>query len=154
MREIRKNGKKYFECRCACGTVRTVKAQSVISGRSKSCGCYKAERAKEEIRKNSKNRIDTNAMFNTNFQSIERDKPYKNNKSGHKGVYFSKEKGTWKALIYVQKKSIYLGSFHDIKDAIRAREDAEKQYFLPLIEAKRAINNCQKENQSLSMDLI
>ena len=93
-------------------------------------------------------------MFNTNFQSIEREKPYKNNKSGYKGVYFEKKRGIWKAVIYVRKECIYLGSFHDIKDAIRAREDAEKRYFWPLIEAKRVMNNCQKENQSLSMDLI
>ena len=53
-------------------------------------------------------------------------------------MYWEKQKGIWKAVIYVQKKSIYLGGYHDIKDAIRAREDAEKEYFLPLIEAKRA----------------
>ena len=89
------------------------------------------------IAKNSEKRIATNAAFHTNFQAIERAKPYKNNKSGHKGVHWCKSQGLWKALINVQKKSIYLGGYHDIKDAIRAREDAEKEYFLPLIEAKR-----------------
>ena len=138
LREFRKGRFLYYECRCDWGTMRDVKANSIKSGRSKSCGCLKRERAVQEIAKNSAKRIATNAAYHTNFQAIEREEPYKNNKSGHRGVYWEKQKGIWKAVIYVQKKSIYLGGYHDIKDAIRAREDAEKEYFLPLIKAKRA----------------
>lgn len=137
LHELRKGGFKYYECRCDCGTVRDVKANSIKSGRSQSCGCLKQERARDVISQNSKERISTNAAYHTNFQSIEREKPYKNNKSGHKGVHWCKSQGLWKAYINVQKRAIYLGGYHDIKDAIRAREDAEKEYFLPLIEAKR-----------------
>lgn len=136
--EFRKGRFLYYKCQCDCGTLRDVKANSIHGGRSKSCGCLRRERAKGVISKNSKERIDTNAAYNTNFQSIEREKPYKNNKSGHKGVYWCNSLGLWRAYINVQKKAIYLGGYHDIKDAIRAREDAEKEYFLPLIEAKRA----------------
>ena len=139
--ELRKGRFLYYECRCDCGTVREVKANSIRSGKSKSCGCLKQERAKDVIAENSRERLTTNAAFRTNFHAIERTEPYKNNKSGHKGVYWGKHKCVWKALIYVQKKSIYLGSYHDINDAIRAREDAERKYFLPLIEAKRASEN-------------
>ena len=78
-----------------------------------------------------------NAAFNTNFDAIERNEPYKNNKSGHKGVYWCRSQGLWKAYINVQKRAIYLGGYHDIRDAIQAREEAEKEYFLPLIEAKK-----------------
>jgi hypothetical protein len=53
-------------------------------------------------------------------------------------VYWCKSQGVWKAYINVQKKAINLGRYHDISEAIKAREEAEKQYFLPLIEAKRA----------------
>lgn len=141
LRELRKGRFKYYECRCACGTVREVKANSIRSGRSKSCGCLKRERAMHEIAKNSAKRIATNAAYNTNFDAIEREKPYKNNKSGHKGVYWCNSLGLWRAYINVQKKAIYLGGYHDIKDAIRAREEAEREYFLPLIEAKRAAEN-------------
>ncbi len=135
--EFRKGRFLYYECRCDCGTVRNVKAGSIRCGRSKSCGCLRRERALDIIVENSKERIETNAAFRTNFQIIERQNPQKNNKSGHKGVYWEKHKGVWKAIIYVQKKCIYLGSYHDIREAIQAREDAEKKYFLPLIEAKR-----------------
>lgn len=135
--EFRKGRFLYYECRCDCGTLRNVKANSIKSGRSKSCGCLKQERAKDVIAKNSRERLTTNAEFRTNFDAIERTEPYKNNKSGHTGVYWAKQKGIWKAIIYVQKKRIYLGGYHDIRDAIQAREDAEKKYFLPLIEAKK-----------------
>lgn len=136
--EFRKGRFLYYECRCDCGTLRDVKANSIRSGRSKSCGCLRRDRALDIISENSKSRIETNAAFHTNFHAIERTAPYKNNKSGHKGVYWCKSQGIWKSHITVQKRTIYLGGYHDIRDAIQAREDAEKKYFLPLIEAKRA----------------
>ena len=136
LREFRKGRFLYYHCRCDCGTVRDVKANSIRTGRSKSCGCLRRDSAKKVIHRNSKTRIETNAAFNTNFDIIERKVPNKNNKSGHRGIYYEPKKGLWKASIYVQKKCIYLGGYHDIRDAIRAREEAEKQYFLPLIEAK------------------
>lgn len=136
--EFRKGRLLYYKCRCECGTVRDVRANSIRTGRSKSCGCLRRERALEMIAENSKERIETNTAFHTNFQAIERSEPYKNNTSGHKGVYWAKQKGIWKAIIYVQKKCIYLGGYHDIKDAIQAREAAEQEYFLPIIEAKQA----------------
>jgi hypothetical protein len=136
--EIRKGRFLYYKCQCDCGTLRDVKANSIHSGRSKSCGCWKSESAKDGIKRNSARRISINAAFKTNFYSIERTTPYKNNTSGHKGVYWCKSQGVWKAYINVQKKAINLGRYHDIREAIKAREEAEKQYFQPLIEAKRA----------------
>ena len=34
-----KNKRSYFLCRCACGTIRVVGGDSLLSGHSKSCGC-------------------------------------------------------------------------------------------------------------------
>lgn len=36
----------YVKCRCECGTVRDVRLRSMVSGESKSCGCYQRERTK------------------------------------------------------------------------------------------------------------
>lgn len=136
LRELPKSRKRYFECQCDCGIVRAVQEASLKSGASKSCGCLKRDRAKDVICDNSRKRIDTNAKYQTNFDAIERDRPYKNNKSGQTGVHWCKSVSLWRAYIQVQKKSIYLGGYHDINDAIAARKAAEKQYFLPLIAAK------------------
>jgi hypothetical protein len=83
--------------------------------------------------------LDTVAAWGTNFDIIDNGKIYKNNKSGHKGVIWDKRLCAWKAYIYLRKKFIYLGSYHDIEGAIQAREAAEREYFAPLIEAKNAL---------------
>jgi len=38
---------KYWRCRCECGNERTVAAQSLLSGASKSCGCLRSLRRKD-----------------------------------------------------------------------------------------------------------
>lgn len=42
---VSSNGLKFWRCQCACGEVRLVRADSLKSGRSKSCGCLKRENA-------------------------------------------------------------------------------------------------------------
>jgi hypothetical protein len=74
--------------------------------------------------------------YRTNFQVIENAKLPKNNSSGHKGVWWDKSRNMWQAYIQVHGKKISLGRHYDIKDAIRAREAAEEEYFAPLIEEK------------------
>lgn len=55
----------------------------------------------------------------------------KNNKSGHKGVYWDIHITTpkWKAYIYVDKKCYHLGYFNTYEEAVKCREKAEKKYF-------------------------
>lgn len=53
----------------------------------------------------------------------------KDNNSGHKGVGFNKQRNVWRARINVNKKSIYLGYFTKIEDAIKARKEAELKYW-------------------------
>ena len=49
-----------------------------------------------------------------------------NNKSGVTGVY--KEGNKWRAFIW-HNKTIHLGTYSDINDAIKARKEAEDKYF-------------------------
>jgi len=53
---------------------------------------------------------------------------HKNNTSGHRGVEKTPE-GKWKARITVDRKSIHLGHYDDIYDAIKVRLEAEQKYF-------------------------
>lgn len=55
--------------------------------------------------------------------------PGKNNKSGFVGVYFDKQRNKWAATIKVDRKTIYLGRYNDIEDAVSARVEAEIKYF-------------------------
>ena len=59
-----------------------------------------------------------------------------NNTSGCTGVYFNKETKKWVAQIGVgnyedtgKKRCIYLGSYDDFDDAVKARKEAEEKYY-------------------------
>jgi hypothetical protein len=54
----------------------------------------------------------------------------KNSKSGIRGVSWSKERKKWVAQIIINNKTIGLGRFFNLKDAIYARKKAEKVYFV------------------------
>ena len=53
----------------------------------------------------------------------------KNNKSGHKGVYWSKERKKWCVQISINNKTKGLGRYDTIEEAIEAREKAAKEYY-------------------------
>lgn len=55
-----KEASTYWKCLCDCGTIKTVCADSLINGKTKSCGCYNLEcihRPKPERRINIANQI-------------------------------------------------------------------------------------------------
>lgn len=84
----------------------------------------------------NKERLELNRKYHTNFQMIESNIPPKNNCSGHKGVCWDKRRHLWVAYISVHCKQIFLGRYSKLADAIKARQKAEDEYFLPLIEQK------------------
>lgn len=47
-------GRRSFLCRCACGTERLLAPVDFLDGRTKSCGCYNAEVAKERATKHGR----------------------------------------------------------------------------------------------------
>ncbi len=51
-----------------------------------------------------------------------------NNTSGYVGVHLCKETGKWRAMIKVDGKNISLGRHIELKDAISARLNAERDY--------------------------
>ena len=52
-----------------------------------------------------------------------------NNTSGVRGVTWRKDCDKWQAQIVVNRKCVYLGSFSDKEEAIKARLKAEVKYF-------------------------
>lgn len=131
----------YWICECECGNRKSIVTKSLREGNTLSCGCIQREIARSTgtrtVAKNAEKQIAVNVAYRTNFQVIENKNPPKNNTSGHKGVWWDKSRGMWQAYIQVHGKRVHLGRYYDIKDAIRAREAAEEEYFAPLIEKKR-----------------
>ena len=52
----------------------------------------------------------------------------KNNKSGIRGIGWHTESKKWRAYIQIKRKSIHLGLFFNLKDAIKVRQQAEQIY--------------------------
>jgi hypothetical protein len=52
----------------------------------------------------------------------------KNNASGVTGVFWNTDAKRWQAVITVNHKQIFLGTFSDIEDAASARKDAEQEF--------------------------
>ena len=64
--------------------------------------------------------------------STNRKKPCTNT-SGYKGVK-KRENGKWQAIIGINGKTISLGTYSNLEDAIEARKRGEEYYFKPLFE--------------------
>lgn len=126
---LKETGKKHecykYLCKCDCGNIKEVTSHSLISGETQSCGCLIKEAARQNgcIDKYSNTRI-----------SCLSSKLSKLNKSGFKGVCWSKRSKKWYANIGFRKKHICLGYFDKKEDAIKARKEAEEKYFRPVIQ--------------------
>lgn len=134
--------KGYVLCKCDCGNTKEIRAVSLTKKKqpTRSCGCIQRARASENgsknIADNSKAKNETNMAFNTNFQVIENSKLPRNNRSGHKGVWFEPKRQQYQAFIQVHGTRIHLGRFAKYEDAVKARIEAEEKYFAPLIKEK------------------
>lgn len=75
---------------------------------------------------------DDNRLVNlrsvTNHENNKNKALHKNNTSGVIGVGWRKARSCWQSTIMVNKKTLYLGNFHNFDDAVKARKDAEKKY--------------------------
>lgn len=71
----------------------------------------------------------SNLRIVTHRQNCLNQSTRKDNTSGHKGVWFARRDGKWAASIIVKDKSIWLGQYDLIGDALSVRKLAEAQYF-------------------------
>lgn len=72
----KKNGITYWMCRCDCGTVKTIRQQDLISGKTKSCGCLGKEKSGETGKETIKYAIQSAAKAHTKH-SGSKDRLYK-----------------------------------------------------------------------------
>jgi hypothetical protein len=70
-----------------------------------------------------------NLRFATSAQNAQNRKVRVDSKSGHTGIAWNPAKGKWTAQIGVKGRNRYLGSFHEISDAIAARAKAAQETF-------------------------
>lgn len=83
----------------------------------------------DHINHNGLDNRKSNLRICTNSQNICNCLTSKNNKSGYKGVYWSKERKKWCAQITINNKTKGLGRYDTIEEAIEARKKAAKEYY-------------------------
>lgn len=119
-------------CECECGNKTHVISPNLKKGYTKSCGCYKSERSKEQLKK--ANEANKNLIKEGTSIAMLNKKINKNNTSGYKGVYRVKGKEKWRVQIGFKGNLMHVGYFSDKQDAINARKAAEEEYFKPILE--------------------
>ena len=63
--------KTYYVCQCDCGNVKVVRADALISGATKSCGCIKKEQDKINLTANHKHKMSGTRIYET-WQDMKR----------------------------------------------------------------------------------
>lgn len=53
----------------------------------------------------------------------------KNNKSGHKGIYWAKDRQKWTVQVTINNKTKYIGRYDNLENAIKARKEAAEKYY-------------------------
>lgn len=117
-----------WRARCDCGQEIITTYKSLLSG-VRSCGCLVHDRVRAQLEANVIGRYDGTIVSAIRPER----KANRNNKTGHKGVYWSNRERCYIAKIGVRNKSITLGRFSTLEDAIIARAAAEEKYFSPII---------------------
>lgn len=82
-----------------------------------------------------------NLRFVTHAQNMQNEKLLRSNKTGYKGVFWSKLEQKWKVYITVFGTVIHLGTFASYEDAVNARKEAEKKYHGEFARAAEYIHN-------------
>lgn len=128
--------KNHWICKCDCGNIVSVLDFYLIHGKTKSCGCYRADRAKKNIEKirDITNKANEDLSIDGTKISALKQKVRPNSKTGYKGVSKIKD-GKYIARIKFRGKNIHLGTYDDIEEAKKARKKAEEMYFKPILDA-------------------
>ena len=142
-----KSGGRLALCQCRCGTTRYVLVESLFSGRSRSCGCRRAENQNQgQLEGREKGRIIMNQIHEEGLAAKYLDKQVnRNSKTGHTGVCWREKEHKYYAYIMVDRKQISLGLHARLDDAIAARKAAEEQYFRSKQEKVDAIKQKAKK---------
>ena len=112
-----------WECRCECGNI-TYKATDTLTNAGLSmCQDCVAKYAVSRMRERA------GYVDGTQISRLRSDKLSASNTSGCKGVYFDRQTGKWRARLKFKGKLLNFGSYSNFEDAVRARKQAEEEYF-------------------------
>lgn len=118
-------------CWCLNGYGRvtsTINGKKVFLSRYIMC-CDDKNFVVDHINRNPLDNRKCNLRICTQTDNTKNKSLYKNNKSGHSGVYYNKRDKIWCAYINCKNKGYYLGQYKTKEEAIEIREKYEKEFF-------------------------
>lgn len=115
-------------CECVCGNQKTYRAGTLSSEKTKSCGCKKYDKLQAAVVEHVKN----DSVAGTRKTALTA-KLHKNNKTGHKGISYNKVRNKYRASIGFRGKTISLGHYETLAEAVEARKRGEAKYFAPIL---------------------
>lgn len=124
------NGSIVWKCKCDCGNVIETSSKRLTTKMITSCGCYQKERQQYSNRKLLHHQL----IDGTNINIISKQTANSSNKTGTRGVHYSKIKKKWIATLTFKKKLVLNKSFDTKVEAIQARKEAENKYFKPILD--------------------
>ncbi len=120
-----KNRKMFVRCKCSCGNIVEMPLTRVVSGQAKTCGHDRHKNLGDGLKISNDRHVD-----GTFLSAIDGGRQInKNNTSGYKGVSYMSKSGKYRAYINFKRKQYFLGCYDDIKQAVAAREAAEKEIY-------------------------
>lgn len=126
-----------WKCKCYCGNIFYAEGYRIANSEIKSCGCSKKVFREANFKK-ARNKLNTKFVDGTFLPLLNNEKMNKKNKYGHAGI--SKRGNKYIARITVARRTISLGSFDDLADAIKVRIEAENKYHTPIINNKKTLD--------------
>lgn len=122
-------GSVIWHCRRDCGTELELSEDALVHGHYVSCGCRK-----QEIQESIPEQL--TFVDGTCLEWLDKRKHRVDNTSGFRGVNQTKN-GKWKAMIGLQSRRYYLGTFATMSEAVAVRLEAEQLLHDGLVEAYR-----------------
>ena len=118
-----------WRCQCDCGNVADVSARDLLHRGTVSCGCNRREKSIQNL--DGDRAVKLGQVEHTNASRLVSDKPQVNNRSGFRGVSWSKNGhgggGKWLAVIYFQGKQYRLGYYATPQAASEAYKAAKNR---------------------------
>lgn len=121
------SGKPAWLCRCGCGKEIIVRGDHLRSGHTTSCGCAKGNGGRPMP---SPTYIDGTCAEMLGPKRVRRD-----SSTGVTDVEWIPNRGRFRAVINLQGRRTYLGSFRTLEEAVTARRDAEDRLYRPILES-------------------
>ena len=90
---------------------------------------YSDEKFIDHIDGNTMNNRKSNLRIVNPQQNMMNRRAVKPTKSGVVGVNYVRKTNKWKAVIMINRKTIFLGYYNDLEEAIEVRKQAEIDYF-------------------------